>query len=101
MVTQPLNALAFTSDGILYGVGGFRYAAQAMVVAALPAAAVAVWGAGVAAALGAPHPQLVAAWAGLAVLMLLRFCTIYAPYRLGLPPFQGLAEPAGSREKEQ
>lgn len=28
VLSQPLNALAFTWDGVLYGAGGFRYAAQ-------------------------------------------------------------------------
>jgi hypothetical protein len=29
VLSQPLNALAFTWDGILYGAGGFQYAAKA------------------------------------------------------------------------
>lgn len=28
VLSQPLNALAFTWDGILYGAGGFQYAAK-------------------------------------------------------------------------
>ncbi|GLC67114.1 hypothetical protein PLESTF_000516800 [Pleodorina starrii] len=38
--TQPAAVLAMAWDGILYGVGGFRYAAVAMALAALPAIAV-------------------------------------------------------------
>lgn len=34
LLTQPLNALAFTLDGVLYGVQGFAWAAQAMVASA-------------------------------------------------------------------
>lgn len=34
--SQPLNALAFTLDGLLYGAGGYRYAAGVMLVCAAP-----------------------------------------------------------------
>jgi hypothetical protein len=43
-ITQPLNALAFVLDGILYGVGGFRYASAIMVVCAAPALGLMVTG---------------------------------------------------------
>jgi hypothetical protein len=43
-ITQPLNALAFVLDGILYGVGGFRYASAVMVVCAAPALGLMVTG---------------------------------------------------------
>lgn len=33
LLTQPLNALAFTLDGVLYGVQGFAWAAKAMLLA--------------------------------------------------------------------
>lgn len=35
-VTQPLNALAFVLDGVLYGAGGFKYASAVMLVCAAP-----------------------------------------------------------------
>lgn len=38
--SQLLNSLAFTLDGVLYGAGGFRYAAAQMVVCAGPSLAV-------------------------------------------------------------
>lgn len=34
LLTQPLNALAFTLDGVLYGVQGFAWAAKGMLVSA-------------------------------------------------------------------
>uniref|UniRef100_A0A383WIN5 Protein DETOXIFICATION n=1 Tax=Tetradesmus obliquus TaxID=3088 RepID=A0A383WIN5_TETOB len=34
--TQPLNALAFVSDGVLYGAGGFKYASGVMLLCAAP-----------------------------------------------------------------
>jgi hypothetical protein len=44
--TQPLNALAFVLDGVLYGVGGFKYASAVMAVCAAPALAVMLVGLG-------------------------------------------------------
>jgi hypothetical protein len=35
-VTQPLNALAFVMDGVLYGAGGFKYASGVMLICATP-----------------------------------------------------------------
>lgn len=67
---------------MLYGVGGFRYAAGAMVAACIPACATMLLGSRLAAGLGpaaAMDGQLVAVWAGLGLLMLLRFLTIWVP----------------------
>lgn len=89
-----MNALAFVADGVLYGVGGFRYAAAAMVAACLPAAAIMLLGAWLAARLGggaALDAQLLGVWAGLAVLMLGRLLTIYVPLVTRRPPFDKLA----------
>ncbi|PNH04415.1 MATE efflux family protein 3, chloroplastic [Tetrabaena socialis] len=46
-LTQPVTILAMAWDGILYGVGGFRYAAFSMAFAALPAILVMQQGGGV------------------------------------------------------
>lgn len=93
VATQPLNALAFALDGVLYGVGGFGHAARAMAVAAAPAAGVMLVGWRVAgdAGLGA-DAQLLAIWAGLATLMAGRFLTIYLPLKGGRAPFEQLRE---------
>lgn len=91
VLTQPVNALAFLADGILYGVGGFGYAALAMVLACIPAAAAMLAGSQLAASgPAALDGQLQAVWAGLAVLMALRFATIYLPLQLRRWPFDRL-----------
>jgi hypothetical protein len=38
-ITQPLNALAFVMDGVLYGAGGFKYASGVMLLCATPSLA--------------------------------------------------------------
>ena len=87
VLTQPLNALAFVWDGVLYGAGGFSYAAKAMPVCAVPAVAVMLTS-----LLGhAPDRQLIAIWAGLTLLMLNRSLTIWLPFRQGWAPFDKMA----------
>ncbi|KAL3154248.1 hypothetical protein ABBQ32_013747 [Trebouxia sp. C0010 RCD-2024] len=83
-LTQPINALAFVWDGVLYGVNGFKYAAKAMTVCAAPAASCML--------LGLQFPgdydaQLTAVWLGLCLLMVMRCLTIYIPFRLRRSPF--------------
>lgn len=91
MLTQPINALAFLADGILYGVGGFGYAAVAMVLACLPAGSVMIIGSRLASgSTAALDSQLQAVWLGLALLMLLRFLTIWLPLQLRRWPFDKL-----------
>ena len=93
MATQPVNALAFLADGVLYGVGGFGYAALAMVAAVLPAGGVMLLGSRWAASLpagAAADVQLAAVWVGLALLMLLRWATVWLPLMLRAPPFDQL-----------
>lgn len=93
IITQPINALAFLADGVLYGVGGFSYAAVAMVMACLPAGAAMLLGSRLSAGLAAgaaQDGQLIAVWAGLALLMLGRFLTIYVPLVARRPPFDKL-----------
>ena len=88
---QPINALAFTFDGILYGVNGFGYAAQAMAASAAPAMATMLAGARWVSTTGAgPQAQLSVVWAGLAVVMMARFLTIFVPYKLKKKPFDSL-----------
>lgn len=90
---QPLNALAFTMDGLLYGVNGFGYAAAAMAAAAGPA--VGLMAAGAAAAGGDPVKLLAAVWAGLGAVMVGRFVGIWVPYARRAPPFDVLAAGEG------
>lgn len=88
ILTQPINAFAFTMDGILYGFNGFAYAARAMLVSAAPAITVMVVGSRVVAAAGGGFDgQLGAVWIGLGVVMALRFLTIYLPLRRRATPF--------------
>jgi putative MATE family efflux protein len=89
---QPVNALAFTMDGLLYGVNGFAYAAKAMTLSAIPAIATMVVGmrffvGSGAAPAAAPVAVLLVVWAGLAVVMVARFLTIFIPYTLRKKPF--------------
>ncbi|GFR49095.1 hypothetical protein Agub_g10888, partial [Astrephomene gubernaculifera] len=118
--TQPITVLAMAWDGILYGTGGFRYAAVSMAVAAVPAMLVMQLGgglcqqlmrqAGVAAGAAAcvaanaaeglaaqlsllplsGEEQLGVVWAGLMVMMLLRWLTIAVPYAGRWGPFRKL-----------
>jgi hypothetical protein len=94
VATQPLNALAFLMDGVLYGLpGGFAFAAKAMALACVPAGAVMLAGSRLAAQLPAvavADGQLAAVWAGLGTLMLLRFATLFIPLLSTLPPFDHL-----------
>lgn len=94
ILTQPLNSLAFLMDGVLYGAGGYRYAALAMVAACLPAAAAMLGAAQLAGTPGVALPpadvQLLGVWAGLGLLMLGRFATIYLPLQQRKHPFEQL-----------
>ena len=96
IATQPLNALAFLMDGVLYGCGGFQFAAVAMTAACIPALAAMLAGTRLAAGLApaaALDGQLAAVWLGLGYLMLLRFATLYIPLRMRRPPFDKLGSP--------
>ena len=83
-LTQPINALAFVWDGVLYGVNGFKYAAKAMIVCAAPAASCMLLGLQMP---GDYEAQLTAVWLGLSLLMVMRCLTIYIPFRLRKSPF--------------
>jgi len=85
--TQPLNALAFALDGVLYGAGGFRFAAVQMALCAAPA--VALMGAGATRAGATAAERLGWVWAGLALLMAGRAVSIAAALALRLGPFSG------------
>lgn len=117
-LSQPITVLAMAWDGVLYGAGGFRYAAISMALAAAPAIAVMYGGGGAvhevsrllagggwqaaaggsaaaatvgtAAAALSGEDQLGAVWAGLGVLMLMRWLTIWVPYKLQAGPFAKL-----------
>lgn len=84
ILTQPINALAFVWDGVLYGCNGFKFAAKAMAVCAAPATSCMLLGLEFA---GEFDAQLTAVWLGLTVLMVMRCLTIYIPYRLRKSPF--------------
>lgn len=87
VLSQPINALAFVWDGVLYGANGFRYAAAAMVMCAVPAVACMFAGLRFPASGTA---QLTWVWAGLIVLMAMRILTLWIPYRTHSPPFDKL-----------
>lgn len=85
--TQPLNAIAFVLDGVLYGASGFRHSVFVMTLSAAPAMAVMMsveWAhlTGMAA--------LRAIWAGLALFMGLRGLIIFAMYTRRMRPFDKL-----------
>ncbi|KAK9916841.1 hypothetical protein WJX75_007700 [Coccomyxa subellipsoidea] len=84
ILSQPINALAFVWDGVLYGAGGFEYAAKAMAVCATPAIGCMLLAL---LAPGAPDLELGAVWLGLTVLMSMRSITIYIPWKLQRSPF--------------
>jgi len=84
ILTQPINALAFVWDGVLYGCNGFKYAAKAMAVCAAPAVSCMLLGLEFA---GDYDAQLTSVWLGLSLLMVMRCLTIYIPYRLRRSPF--------------
>ena len=83
-LTQPINAVAFVWDGVLYGVNGFKYAAKAMIVCAAPAASCMLLSLRMP---GDYAAQLRAVWLGLSLLMVMRCLTIYIPFRLRKSPF--------------
>jgi putative MATE family efflux protein len=90
---QPVNALAFTMDGLLYGVNGFAYAAKAMTMSAIPALGTMLAGMRFFAGPGSnssPTAVLSVVWTGLAVVMVARFLTIFIPYTLRKKPFDVL-----------
>ncbi|DBA99785.1 TPA: hypothetical protein ACH3X3_012329 [Trebouxia sp. C0006] len=84
ILTQPINALAFVWDGVLYGCNGFKYAAKAMAVCAAPAVSCMLLGLEFS---GDYDVQLTSVWLGLSLLMVMRCLTIYIPYRLRRSPF--------------
>jgi putative MATE family efflux protein len=86
IVTQPLNALAFTLDGVAYGVGAFPYAAKAMVAAAVPAIAVMIAGQ----RLPGLDGKVLAVWAGLVTVMAGRVLTLAVPLAGFRKPFDAL-----------
>ncbi len=93
VATQPLNSAAFVWDGVLFGAGGFRFACGAMAASCAPAVAVMLLLAGGGASGAdavAPAAALSGVWAGLAVVMLLRWMTIWVPYQLRMGPFAAL-----------
>lgn len=86
-LSQPINSLAFVWDGILYGANGFKFAAKAAVLCAVPAVACMFCG------LRFPSSgtaQLAWVWAGLILLMVMRIASLWIPYRRRLPPFDKL-----------
>ena len=89
-VSQPLNALAFVADGILFGFNGFAFSAVMMFFAAAPAIAtmttVRVFDLTGTAATGA-------IWAGLALLMALRAAIGVGMLAARRGPFARLREP--------
>ncbi|KAK9837241.1 hypothetical protein WJX81_001184 [Elliptochloris bilobata] len=89
ILSQPVTSLAFTLDGVLYGVGGFAYAARTMGLCAAPAVACMLLGGGLLSGGGTPtaDAELAAVWAGLVTLMAARALAIAIPYWARRPPF--------------
>lgn len=87
LLTQPLNALAFVGDGVLFGAGGFKYASMAMAVCSAVSAAVMIGGQQLAGA--DPLLTLSSTWYGLSTFMLMRALTIYVPYKYRNRPVFG------------
>lgn len=87
MLTQPITALAFVWDGVLYGVNGFVYAARAMIFCALPSVSLMITAL---AFPGRPGIQIGFVWAGLGMVMLLRTLVIYMPFQRQSDPFADL-----------
>lgn len=84
ILTQPINALAFVWDGVLFGCNGFKYAAKAMAVCAAPAASCMLLALEF---VGDYDAQLTAVWLGLSLLMVMRCLTVYIPFKLRQSPF--------------
>ena len=87
ILTQPITALAFVWDGVLFGVSGFEYASKAMVACAVPSIGVmslAMY------AQPSINSQLGFVWAGLGLIMALRAAFIYLPFKLKRAPFDRL-----------
>jgi hypothetical protein len=99
-VQHPRPVQAMVGDGILYGCGGFRWAALGMALAAAPALAVmwlalpeGPWGHGAAAeAALIPEDVLRTVWLALGVLMLGRLLSTAVPFVLRAGPFATLKE---------
>ena len=94
-VTQPLSALAFVLDGVIYGAGGFAVAAKLMLANAAPAVATMLVGCRVLFP-DSPELQLASVWAGLAVFMTMRASTIWAVLQRRMPPFQDIPRASSS-----
>lgn len=88
-LTQPLSALAFVSDGLIYGAGGFKTAAKLMPFCAGPAIALMVAGCKGPFAQD-PGMRLWAVWAGLSLFMLLRAASIYGMFLARRGPFKSI-----------
>eukprot|EP00879_Flechtneria_rotunda_P026160 GHRR01027873.1.p1 GENE.GHRR01027873.1~~GHRR01027873.1.p1 ORF type:complete len:185 (+),score=66.40 GHRR01027873.1:68-556(+) len=89
IATQPINALAFVWDGVLFGAGGFRFASFQMALCALPAVVIMNLGPH-AIPEGAAALKLQYVWLGLSLVMSFRALSIWAPYKLRMPPFNKL-----------
>lgn len=83
MLTQPLNTLAFTVDGLLFGASDFRFCAIMQSSAALAAV--------IAMRLLAPALGLRAVWAGLGLYMAMRAVLGSLRILSGRGPWQALA----------
>lgn len=104
--TQPVNALAFVLDGVLYGAGGFRFAAVQMFCCAVPAVAVMggfgggfggcggllpwSFGGTASGASAGAAARLAWVWAGLSLLMSGRAASIAVALALRRGPFRRL-----------
>lgn len=89
-LSQPLNAIAFTLDGVVYGSGGFVYACIFSAFAALPALALIVKASLVAGLGDHAVASLGWTWGGLCLLMALRGVFAFAALLRGWGPFKAM-----------
>lgn len=94
IISQPLNAIAFVLDGIMYAMGSYVFASRAMVLASIPAIMLMAGGWVLYAnSVLVSIDILRTVWVGLIVLMCVRIATIYVPYRYKIWPFDKLKDP--------
>eukprot|EP00192_Tetraselmis_astigmatica_P005286 CAMPEP_0117695946 /NCGR_PEP_ID=MMETSP0804-20121206/28414_1 /TAXON_ID=1074897 /ORGANISM="Tetraselmis astigmatica, Strain CCMP880" /LENGTH=507 /DNA_ID=CAMNT_0005510059 /DNA_START=116 /DNA_END=1638 /DNA_ORIENTATION=- len=98
VLTQPFNALAFVWDGILYGVGGFGFAALVMPLCVSPSLLL-LWAA-LANDSMTGNDRLSLIWVAMGTLMLARAVGVWIPYKTQRGPFKAMQELGGSRRDE-
>ena len=89
ILSQPVNALAFVLDGVIFGAGGFVQSCRLMAVATVPALACMA----VAATCEFPNWRMLWVWIGLLSLMAARAGAIWASMKGAGKPFAWMSDP--------